>query len=73
MSDIDCLVIGAGVVGLAVARELALAGREVVIAEATAGLGTQTSARNSEVIQAGIYYPPGSLKARVCVAGRSKL
>ena len=73
MSDIDCLVIGAGVVGLAVARELALAGREVVIAEATEGIGTQTSARNSEVIHAGIYYPPGSLKARVCVAGRSKL
>lgn len=73
MSDIDCLVIGAGAVGLAVARELALAGREVVIAEATEGIGTQTSARNSEVIHAGIYYPPGSLKARVCVAGRSKL
>ncbi len=73
MSDIDCLVIGAGVVGLAVARELALAGREVVIAEATEGIGTQTSARNSEVIHAGIYYPPGSLKARVCVAGRELL
>lgn len=73
MSDIDCLVIGAGVVGLAVARELALAGREVVITEAAEGIGTQTSARNSEVIHAGIYYPPGSLKARVCVAGRSKL
>lgn len=73
MSDIDCLVIGAGVVGLAVARELALAGREVVIAEAAEGIGTQTSARNSEVIHAGIYYPPGSLKARVCVAGRERL
>lgn len=73
MSDIDCLVIGAGVVGLAVARELALSGREVVIAEAAEGIGTQTSARNSEVIHAGIYYPPGSLKARVCVAGRRKL
>jgi L-2-hydroxyglutarate oxidase LhgO len=73
MSDIDCLVIGAGVVGLAVARELALGGREVVIAEAAEGIGTQTSARNSEVIHAGIYYPPGSLKARVCVAGRRKL
>lgn len=73
MSDIDCLVIGAGVVGLAVARELALAGREVVIAEAAEGIGTQTSARNSEVIHAGIYYPPGSLKARVCVEGRKKL
>lgn len=73
MSDIDCLVIGAGVVGLAVARELALAGREVVITEAAEGIGTQTSARNSEVIHAGIYYPPGSLKARVCVAGRQLL
>ncbi|TQI75956.1 L-2-hydroxyglutarate oxidase LhgO [Bosea sp. AK1] len=73
MSDIDCLVIGAGVVGLAVARELALSGREIVIAEAAEGIGTQTSARNSEVIHAGVYYPPGSLKARVCVAGRSKL
>lgn len=73
MSDIDCLVIGAGVVGLAAARELALTGREVVIAEAAEGIGTQTSARNSEVIHAGIYYPPGSLKARVCVAGRKKL
>lgn len=73
MSDIDCLVIGAGVVGLAVARELALAGREVVIAEAAEGIGTQTSARNSEVIHAGIYYPPGSLKARVCVEGRKAL
>lgn len=73
MADIDCLVIGAGVVGLAVARALALAGREVVIAEAEAGIGTQTSARNSEVIHAGIYYPPGSLKARVCVEGRQRL
>ena len=73
MSDIDCLVIGAGVVGLAAARELALTGREVVIAEAAEGIGTQTSARNSEVIHAGIYYPPGSLKARVCVVGRKKL
>lgn len=73
MSDIDCLVIGAGVVGLAAARALALAGREVVIAEAADGIGTQTSARNSEVIHAGIYYPPGSLKARVCVEGRRLL
>jgi L-2-hydroxyglutarate oxidase LhgO len=73
MSDIDCLVIGAGVVGLATARALALAGREVVIAEAADGIGTQTSARNSEVIHAGIYYPPGSLKAKVCVEGRQRL
>jgi L-2-hydroxyglutarate oxidase LhgO len=73
MADIDCLVIGAGVVGLAVARGLALAGREVVVAEAENGIGTQTSARNSEVIHAGIYYPPGSLKARLCVRGRELL
>ncbi|MCO5089399.1 NAD(P)/FAD-dependent oxidoreductase [Bosea sp. (in: a-proteobacteria)] len=73
MSDIDCLVIGAGVVGLAVARGLALAGREVVVVEAAEGIGTQTSARNSEVIHAGIYYAPGSLKARLCVAGRAML
>lgn len=73
MHDIDCLVIGAGVVGLATARALALAGREVVIAEAAEGIGTQTSARNSEVIHAGIYYPPGSLKAQVCVEGRKRL
>jgi L-2-hydroxyglutarate oxidase LhgO len=73
MADIDCLVIGAGVVGLAVARTLALVGREVVVAEAESGIGTQTSARNSEVIHAGIYYPPGSLKAMMCVRGRELL
>ncbi len=70
---IDCAVIGAGVVGLAIARELALAGREVIILEAEAAFGTHTSARNSEVIHAGIYYPTGSLKARLCVAGRKAL
>ncbi|MDR0478512.1 MAG: NAD(P)/FAD-dependent oxidoreductase [Burkholderiaceae bacterium] len=68
--DIDCLVIGAGVVGLAVARALALQGREVLVAEAETGIGTGISARNSEVIHAGIYYPAGSLKARLCVRGR---
>jgi L-2-hydroxyglutarate oxidase LhgO len=74
MTDkIDCAVIGAGVVGLAVARRLALAGREVVILEAEAAFGTHTSSRNSEVIHAGIYYPTNSLKARLCVAGRSAL
>ena len=70
---IDCAVIGAGVVGLAIARELALAGREVVILEAENAFGTHTSARNSEVIHGGIYYPTGSLKARFCVAGRQAL
>ena len=70
---IDCAVIGAGVVGLAIARELALAGREVIILEAEAAIGTHTSSRNSEVIHAGIYYPTDSLKARLCVAGRKAL
>ncbi|MBL8700164.1 MAG: NAD(P)/FAD-dependent oxidoreductase [Alphaproteobacteria bacterium] len=71
MSDrIECAVIGAGVVGLAVARALALAGREVVVLEAADAIGTETSSRNSEVVHAGIYYPPGSLKARLCVEGK---
>jgi L-2-hydroxyglutarate oxidase LhgO len=73
MDDIDALVIGAGVVGLAVARSLALSGREVVVAEAAEAMGTGTSSRNSEVIHAGIYYTPGSLKASLCVAGRRRL
>jgi L-2-hydroxyglutarate oxidase LhgO len=71
--DIECVVIGAGVVGLAVARELALNGREVMVLEKEAQIGTETSSRNSEVIHAGIYYPQGSLKARFCVEGKSKL
>ena len=70
---IECAVIGAGVVGLAIARRLALDGREVVIVEAEEAFGTHTSSRNSEVIHAGIYYPTGSLKARLCVAGRNAL
>jgi L-2-hydroxyglutarate oxidase LhgO len=70
---IDCAVIGAGVVGLAIARRLALAGREVVILEAEDAFGTHTSSRNSEVIHAGIYYATGSVKARMCLAGRSAL
>jgi L-2-hydroxyglutarate oxidase LhgO len=73
MERIDCIVIGAGVVGLAVARALALAGREVIVLEAADGIGTETSSRNSEVIHAGIYYPKDSLKAELCVAGRKKL
>ena len=60
-------------VGLAVARALAQAGREVVILEAEDAIGTHTSSRNSEVIHAGIYYPKGSLKARSCVAGKELL
>jgi L-2-hydroxyglutarate oxidase LhgO len=71
--DVDCLVIGAGVVGLAIARELALAGREVMLIERADAIGTGTSSRNSEVIHAGIYYPAGSLKARLCVQGRELL
>ena len=73
MDRVDAVVIGAGVVGLAVARELALAGREVVIIEAEDAIGTHTSSRNSEVIHAGIYYPKGSLKARACVEGKHLL
>jgi L-2-hydroxyglutarate oxidase LhgO len=70
---VECVVIGAGVVGLAVARNLAMAGREVVVVERADAIGTETSARNSEVIHAGIYYPKGSLKARYCVAGKHAL
>ena len=73
MDRVDAVVIGAGLVGLAVARALALAGREVVILEAEDAIGTHTSSRNSEVIHAGIYYPKGSLKARACVEGRQRL
>jgi L-2-hydroxyglutarate oxidase LhgO len=73
VDKVDCTVIGAGVIGLAIARALALAGREVLVVEAAASIGTGTSSRNSEVIHAGIYYPQGSLKARLCVSGRDRL
>src|SRR6202045_1545731 len=73
MDKIECVVIGAGVIGLAIARRLALAGREVIVLEAAEGIGTVTSSRNSEVIHAGIYYPAGSLMARMCVTGRHAL
>jgi L-2-hydroxyglutarate oxidase LhgO len=73
VEEVDCVVVGAGVVGLAVARALALAGREVIILDAAEGIGTETSSRNSEVIHAGIYYPAGSFMARFCVAGRKAL
>jgi L-2-hydroxyglutarate oxidase LhgO len=70
---VDALVVGAGVIGLAVARELARSGREVVVVERAETLGTGTSSRHSEVIHAGLYYAPGSLKARLCVQGRDAL
>jgi L-2-hydroxyglutarate oxidase LhgO len=70
---VDCVVIGAGVIGLAIARQLAISGREVLVLEAAGMIGTETSSRNSEVIHAGIYYPTGSLKARTCVAGKQRL
>jgi len=73
MDEFDCAVIGAGVVGLAIARALALQGREVIVLEAEGAIGTGTSSRNSEVIHAGIYYPQGSLRAQLCVEGRHAL
>lgn len=71
--DVETVVIGAGVVGLAIARSLAATGHEVLVLERHGGIGQETSSRSSEVIHAGLYYPPGSLKARVCVAGRDLL
>src|SRR6516162_6443866 len=73
MERTDCVIVGAGVIGLAIARHLAQAGREVIVLEAAEGIGTVTSSRNSEVIHAGIYYKAGSLMARMCVAGRHAL
>jgi len=73
IEQVDAVVIGAGVVGLAVARRLALAGREVMILERHDAIGTEVSARNSEVIHAGLYYPTGSLRARLCVQGKEQL
>jgi L-2-hydroxyglutarate oxidase LhgO len=73
MEAVECVVAGAGVIGLAIARNLALAGREVLLLEATSAIGTGISSRNSEVIHAGIYYPAGSLMAQSCVAGKQAL
>jgi L-2-hydroxyglutarate oxidase LhgO len=73
MESVDAVVVGAGVVGLAVARALALGGREVLVLEASEAFGTGTSSRNSEVIHAGIYYPTGSAKAGLCVEGKRML
>jgi L-2-hydroxyglutarate oxidase LhgO len=71
--DFDCVIAGAGAIGLAIGRQMAASGRSTLILEAADALGTHTSSRNSEVIHAGFYYPPGSLKAESCVRGRAKL
>src|SRR6202046_1890528 len=73
MDTIECLVVGAGVIGLAIARALARAGREVIVVEGETGIGAGVSSRNSEVIHAGIYYPPGLVKTRLCVDGKAML
>src|SRR5271165_4870044 len=73
MDSVDCLVIGAGAVGLAVALALARAGREVIVVESEGAIGSGISSRNSEVIHAGIYYPTGLDKTRLCVDGKAML
>ena len=73
MELVECLVVGAGVIGLAIARALARAGREVIVVESENGIGSGVSSRNSEVIHAGIYYPPGLDKTRLCVEGKAML
>ncbi len=73
MDAVETIVVGAGVVGLAIASELARSGREVIVLEKEKAFGTETSARNSEVVHGGIYYTPGSLKALLCVEGRHRL
>lgn len=73
MDEVEAVVVGAGVIGLAAARALAQAGHEVIILERADGIGVETSSRNSEVIHGGLYYPAGSLKATSCVAGRERL
>lgn len=72
-ADVDCLIVGAGIVGLAIARELSRAGRDVIVVDQHAQVGAETSSRNSEVIHAGLYYPPASLKARFCIEGKALL
>jgi L-2-hydroxyglutarate oxidase LhgO len=73
MESIECLVVGAGVIGLAVAQRLARAGREVIVVESESGIGEGVSSRNSEVIHAGIYYRTGLDKTRLCVDGKAML
>lgn len=72
-ADVETIVVGAGVVGLAIARSLAEVGQEVMVLEQHGLIGSETSSRNSEVIHAGIYYPPGSLRARLCIEGKERL
>jgi L-2-hydroxyglutarate oxidase LhgO len=73
MHEVEVVIVGAGVVGLAIARTMAREGRDVLVLEAERKIGTGISSRNSEVIHSGLYYPPGSLKARLCVEGRERL
>jgi L-2-hydroxyglutarate oxidase LhgO len=73
LDKVDCIIIGAGVVGLAIARAVALTGREVLVLESNEAVGMETSSRNSEVIHAGLYYKAGSLKANLCVRGKQML
>lgn len=73
MDEVECIVVGAGVIGLACAGAIARSGKEVLVLEAESAIGTQTSSRNSEVIHAGIYYQPGSLKAELCRRGKHQL
>ncbi len=73
MDEVEAVVVGAGVIGLATARALALAGHEVIVLERADGIGSETSSRNSEVVHGGLYYPAGSLKATSCAAGRERL
>ena len=71
--DVDCIVIGAGAVGLAIARQLSETGRDVIVLERHKLIGSEISSRNSEVIHGGLYYPPGSLRAKFCVSGKQAL
>src|SRR5438876_9999119 len=73
MERVGAIVVGAGAVGLAAARALAQAGHETIVAEAQTAIGQGVSSRNSEVIHAGLYYTPGSLKAKLCVRGKELL
>ena len=73
MEKVDIIIIGAGVIGLAIAEKLSRSGKEIVVVEKHDGFGREASSRNSEVIHAGMYYPEDSLKARMCVSGNRML